>query len=808
MNNCKHFPLRVTIVPVFFLLLAALMFFSPLAASFRTGTGVIVHAWKSRQLYSIFPILWLLLLTLTALAWHWTGRQFKLYSENCPRCLVALRPVIFLPLIVSGGYLAPWIGLTFSGLILPYGIALIGALIIENLVGDGVRRDNSIKKMRIFSWSVIAYGIFILVAGLYFTKKIGCTAGDEIHYLVQLESLISRSSLELSNEMAPLIAEYGHSCLSYSHVKENLEGKRYSYHSFGLPILAWPFGYLGVFGRQLILAIIAALAAAGCRAICLEVKAAPKFTSILTWALALSYIWAMYSIRFLPEILGCGLVAWGCWALVAQNRKRWTATIVAAICCGFLPYAHIRWAPASLVIAAFLGLEGLFIKGERLRSKFIRLLTFSIIYAAFGLMLLSIHARLYSGSQAYSYEKVFLSYPLAMWGMFIDRRGLFGLLPVLLWFVVSIPYVCTMGKRAALRALESATILVATLITSCSTAAALQGVCIPGRYLLTAMPALLAPAALALSRCNRAARIWLYYLASMPVLFYIFVGSWMRGSHISFFRVPEKLRGYIGFHTYWEPLPSLLQGKTSEAIVWASLFILGLMLFTALLFAFHRRPRLISVVSLLVLITAFAFGFKSDRLENSSGDTGIFLLSKDRDWNHFFIKPHVEHPEIFATLTGQEPDRADPLTTLSDRIRTAEDPYSFMSSSELPGNDWAGRKNRWHVIRPNQIRHNFDGSFAFRVSGHINRGSVRFAVLQGSHLIEDDLLLGEGDFDFTWIVRTKKGRGFTQTLMSLEDNTGEVVVNFIQLAPYSPHMMSSGFSFPPSTQVRDLTDIN
>lgn len=806
MNPPLRKVVRCTAAMLPFPALFALLLAHPLAASFRTGSGAVLHAWESKLFLSAFPLLAPALLAATAFVWRWTGRRLAAEPGRAARVLLSLRPLILLPLLAFGSYLTPWIGLAASGVILPYGCCLVAAWTLENLLGDSVAAPPPGHRPRLFPWSILAYAVFIFVAGLHFAEEVGGRSGDEVHYLTQLKSLVDDGNLELSNEMEETIRERGRSCIAYSHIVENAEGKLYSYHSFGLPLLAWPFGFFGAIGRQLILAILAALAVAGCRAACLAAKAPPRAAAVVTWALAFSYIWAMYSTRFLPEILGCGLTAWGCWALAAQRKRRWTATIVAAACCGFLPFAHVRWAPASLVIAAFLGFEGLFMKGEKLGPKLGRLCVFAAVYAAFGFTLLQLHATLYSGSQAYDYDKVLFGYPLAMWGMFTDRRGLLGLLPALLWFVVALPFCAALGKRAALRAVESGAILAAVLLTNCTTSAALSGACIPGRYLLTAVPALLPPTALALSRCGRPARVWLYFLSAMPVLYFAYVGGWITGSAEAFFRVPEKLRGYIGFHAYWEPLTSYLHNADPASIASASAFVGLLLAFTALLLAGKRRPKLAGGLAAVVFAAALVFGFRSDRQENDPGTAQVFLLAQDVPWRHFFRDDRQPAPELFATLVGEHPARPTAAAIFGDRPRTKEDPACFISVRDIPRNDWDGRDIRWRTIRPNQIRHNFDGHFAFRVVGRVNRGRARFAVRQGAVSLEEDHVLGEGPFDFTWLVRTRKNRGFTNTIVSLEDGTGDVVVEFFQLAPFSPGMVDSGFTFPPTTQIRDLTD--
>ena len=805
MKSAVRHILRWAFVMFPFPILFALLLDHPLAASFRTESGATLHAWASKSFLNAFPLLALVLLAATVFVWQWTGRQLSQVAGPPARLLRATRPLLFLPLVTIGGYLSPWIGLTAAGLILPYGCALIAAWMLENLLGDSVATAGTGRNTRLFTWSILVYGIFIFAIGLHYAETIGQQTGDEAHYLIQLESLVTEGNLELSTEMQATIREHGRAALAYSHIIENAEGKLYSYHSSGLPLLAWPFGYFGTAGRQLILAIIAALAVAGCRAACLAAEAPPRAAAVVTWTLAFSYIWAMYSTRFLPEILGCGLLAWGCWALAAQRERRWSATIVAALCCGFLPHAHVRWAPASLVIATFFGFEGLFMKGEKLAPKLARLFTFAAIYAAFGFTLLHLHATFYSGAQAYEYDKVLLSYPRAMWGMFIDRRGLLGLLPSLLWFVVALPFCIALGRRAALRAMESTAILVAVLLTNCTTTAALVGACIPGRYLLTAVPALLPPAALVLSRCGRPTRVWLYFLASMPVLFFAYVGSRITESPEAFFRVSEKLRGHIGFHTYWEPLASCLQSVGPASIAFASAFVALLMLFTALLFMWRRHPRLVGSLATAVLAAALACGFRSDRLMNGNADTRLFLLTQTTPWKHYVAEGNDPNPEIFQTLIGEPPARSSPALVLSDRAKTADDPASFISIQTIPPNDWDGRNIRWQTIRPTQIRHNFDGHFAFRVVGHVTRGHARFAIRQGAVTLDENLVLGEGPFDFTWLVRTRKNLGHTNTILTLEDGAGEVTILYYQLAPYSPHMPASGFTFPPTTQLRDLT---
>ena len=207
----------VALSSCFFPILFALLLDHPLAASFRTESGATLHAWASKSFLNAFPFLALALLAATVFVWQWTGRQLSQVAGPPARLLRATRPLLFLPLVTIGGYLSPWIGLTAAGLILPYGCALIAAWMLENLLGDSVATAGTGRNTRLFTWSILVYGIFIFAIGLHYAETIGQEAGDEAHYLIQLESLVTEGNLELSTEMQATIQEHGHAAGPFTH---------------------------------------------------------------------------------------------------------------------------------------------------------------------------------------------------------------------------------------------------------------------------------------------------------------------------------------------------------------------------------------------------------------------------------------------------------------------------------------------------------------------------------------------------------------------------------------------------------------
>lgn len=784
--------------------LFALLMAFPLEASFRTEVGNIVHAWYSQNFYKLFPVVFAALIALSALAWRRTGKVPAGQNTRIPRIVDALRTLIWLPTAALAGYTAPWIGIVAAGMIMPYGVTFICAWTFERLFGDSVQIHASAQQSRLFTWPLLAYFILLLVAGLHFQKEIGPRSGDEIHYLTQLKSLTETGNLELTEEMGAFIEEHGGNVLRKSHIRKNLKGKLYSFHSFGLPLLTWPLGFLGTLGRQIILALIGVLSVAGCRAACLAFKAPAKASSLVSWTLAFSYVWAMYAVRFLPEILGCGLVAWAFWAVISQKDKRWPGTVVAMVSCGFLPYAHIRFAPTSLLLAAFFGIEGLFLANEKTSRKALRLSFFAAGYAVFGFLLLYSHTTMYSGTQAYDYDAFFFSYPKAMWAILADRRSLFTVLPALIWMIVSVPYCLFRDRNSALRAAEAGAVFAATLLTCCSSDVSFGGggTCIPGRFLLTSVPVLLPTAAIMLSRAKKAARIWFYFLALIPVLFYVFVGSLMRESPSAFIRVPGKLREYIGFQSFWEPLASFKYVTHPESILFTSVFVIALIALTILLVALRpSATRTLSCSAILVL--ALACGYRSNALENKPTEKILRLLSKESNWKYYLTgkEQPLDIVEFFSVPVDAS---RKPTFILTDEASGQSALTNIIPVSRSSIEDWDGRNIFWHPVQV-QMTYNFEGFFVLRVVGNVKRGTGLFSLRQGSHTLEDCYAVGEGAFDVTWVVPTRKGWGFTGAVVALKDNRGELEIDSVQLIPFSPYMISSGFVFPSTTVVRDLS---
>jgi hypothetical protein len=157
--------------------------------------------------------------------------------------------------------------------------------------------------------AVVLSAVFFTVVGWHFSKLAGEHSGDEGHYLVQAESLYKEHDLDLGNNLK----RDGSGGIQYRrhHVSPtSRDGHIYSWHPFGLSLLLWPAMGAGLFARHVVLGAIAALGVAGMLALAVVCRARAAGAFFVTGLVALSPLWAMYSFRALPEVLGAALLLW------------------------------------------------------------------------------------------------------------------------------------------------------------------------------------------------------------------------------------------------------------------------------------------------------------------------------------------------------------------------------------------------------------------------------------------------------------------------------------------------------------------
>ena len=765
----------------------------PPAWTFVLPSGAAIQGWRFGWLRPAWPRA-----TALAAAFSWAAWRVSARLPDGSR-LSALRPLAWLTLVAAGMHAGAWIGATAAGLVLPFGTALVAAACVDRFFFRPARQEPSgaagrRRARRMSAAAFAAAAVFLAAVWFGHARTTGWRGGgDAKHYIGQLENLLERGDLDLTDRTEGMMAARGlaaddparKALLKKSHLRVNADGRIHSSHSFGYPLLAWPFVRLfGPPGEEWLRILLGALALAGCRAACLSFGASARAANAVSILLGTTCVWVYTALSFLPEMLGIGLCAWAVWALAAQGgpgrRDAVVATAVAAAACAYLPYAHIRFAPMALSLAGFFGLEGLFVRDEPFwRRKAPRLALFSLACLAAWLWLLRIHSDFFSGGGAYDYGNILLDRPIGMWAMLADRRGLVAVLPAA-WALFAAPLRALPrsgadARRAALALATTAGILAAC----CSVVDAFDGTCLAGRYLFPAVPVLLPFLALSLDRTDRPGRLWILFLLVLPVLYFAFVSFGL--SKNSLIASPEPLRRLSRLQPFWQPLPSFFFSGSAASRAAGSLFAGACLALSLLACGPSRRTRR-PVLAAVLLAVAFFAGRAASLADPPSWADSATALAADRGIRSFRLLSGA--PEtLFDAFRDPADGAAGPLFAIAGDpvpagVRRVHRPQ------DAPPNDESGRPLRWIPVRGRDVpAAGRPGWIAFRVRGRVEGGAARLAPVSGGRPAgAGETALGDGPFERVFRVRTVPGTG-SNLRIALDGTDGRVFVDEFDFAP-------------------------
>lgn len=789
---------------------AALLAAVPPAGVCVTPAGVYIQGWLSA------PVRWLfapLAVALCAGGWAlWRFAAKRLAGGP----LAPLAPLAGLPAAVAVPHVLAWFDPTLAGLVLPMGGTFLAAMAVEGFLRRGLepRGVAAPRRSAKAAWAWFGAAFLLLLAFHHgMARRQGFGGGDVAHYRIQLNNLLEHGSLDLTERVEKMMERYGipdnpgarQAFLSYSHMKMNAEGRIHSYHSPGFPLLAWPAAALfGRWGDGILYALLGAMALCGVRAACLA-HGAPRAAADAVAALTgLSYMWVYTAMAFLPEMLGFGLVAWAFWAVAAQGEpgRRWLAAAVAAATCAYLPVAHIRFMPTAGMLAACFGIEGLCLRGEPfLKGKLPRLGAFSLAcFGAWGVLWLA-HSAMYRGTAAYDYSGIAGKAPLAMWGMFADRRGLASVLPAISAYLAATVAALFRKDAVARRAAMALAAVAATLWFCCSTPAALGGACLSGRYFYTAVPLFLPFFAVALAEATRPGRLWMLFLSLLPVAYLLFLAPFLDGADLLY--APGPVRGFLNLTLLWDPFVSFF-GREAPAAA-GSLFAAALIGISFL--ACTRRGGFLRIpAAVLLLAAAFFAGRAADRAAPPQRRGVFSVLLGERHFHDFKVLGPA--PAGFFEALHPPREATRDLYILSDDpapARASAEADRVESPGELEEGDWQGRPLRWGDVQPNfsnlgRVR----GFAACRATGRVVRGTARLALQIDGVPDAPEILLPEGPFDVTFHLRVYNGNGGAKFRLALEDGVGDARVATAEYEPCPPALPAKLGGFPPSTTLVEV----
>lgn len=731
--------------------------------------------------------------------------------------LGALAPLAWLPALVALPHGLASVDHTLAGIVLPLGGTFLAAVCVERLLRPSLAVPSA--PFRHPLW--VAWVWFVLSALLLGAYHFGVSSprsfggGDAKHYWLQSDNLLERGTLDLTEwataQMAaaripdtPAGRAYW---LRRSHMRINSEGRIYSYHTFGFPLLLWLFRVvLGSWGRGVLLALLGAVSLCGVRSACLAHGARRTAAEAVALLTGLSYMWVYTAMSCLPEMLGFGLVAWAFWAVAAQNRPgwRWIATCVAALTCSYLPLAHIRFTPTAGMLALAFGIEGLCLRDEPFwRRKVPRLAVFSVFCFACWGAFWAFENAIFRGTAAYNYSDIAGRTPLVIWAMFSDRRGAVSLVPGVSAFLVSLVAACFRRDATARRAVMGLVVVGATLWFCCCTTAAMGGACLNGRYFYTIVPVFLPFFAIALEKAARPGRLWMLFLALLPVLYFLFLPWFLAGSRL--LRAPAPARGLMNLALLWEPFPSFFGTEASPPPlrVVGSLFALSLFGLSALACTRRGPAWGRTGAAVFFLVAAFVCG-RLVNLGDPPGRIGPFdILMEKRHFHDFrVLGPHAG--DFFASFRESCGDIQIDYVMTDDDSRSSDDFCRVQHPDELPATDWRKRPLRWGkaYVRLRPLC-KVGGVVACRATGRVVRGRARLALQIGGVPDAADVVLEEGPFDVVFrtpIQRKNEGVNFR---LALENDVGEAYIATTEYAPCPDGLADLLGGFPASSTVVD-----
>jgi hypothetical protein len=362
--------------------------------------------------------------------------------------------------------------------------------------------------------------------------------GDEPHYLLAAESLVSDSDVDLRDEYAARDFEGFYPYDLDRHGKET-DGRLHEPHGIGFPLLIAPaYAAGGEIGVELFLAALAALAVVLGYRVALRVVPDPWALGAAA-AVGLSPPFLAYSTAVYPELAaGAALAGAGLLALQLDARPSWRRAFLCFALLGTLPWLGTKFVLAGIVVG-FVAARGLW------RARRRTLAVGAVELALFSVALyVGINETLYGGPTPYSADVAgesatdaafpagYAERAYRLVALFLDRDyGLLRWTPVLALGFLGLWYLWRARRDRLARAVPGvrdielaagmcAAVLAVQLVAAAFLAPTMFGFWFPGRHLLAALPLAIPLVAWGLRHAPRAgvalcaltvgASLWLY----------------------------------------------------------------------------------------------------------------------------------------------------------------------------------------------------------------------------------------------------------------------------------------------------------
>lgn len=561
-------------------------------------------------------------------------RNFQLPDKQPLSWIINLTaPLGFLPLACLPRLTADHLS-AFLGTNIPILVILVLCTIILTRVASFLLETKQGGRHHAL-WAVgifCVFSVFHALGGFHISTHAGEHVGDEGHYLIQAQSLHEDRDLDIRNNIYHLLNTTPDHALSRAalhledgenpslflhpgwkgrfHVAANSRGEAwYSWHPYGLPLLLAPVWPWGLGARHAVLGVISGAGLAGLFLLCRQVGAGNVASALTVLSLGTSVYWSGYAFRALPELLGGTLLIWSFWGIAAQRQRPGTSLFVVAACCSYLPIAHVRFLPMSLMA---MGLYGLFVLmgSDHPRDKLTRLPVFALLCAT-GLGIYAyLQFSMFSGGSHTGIDGILFTYPLGAWGILASDRGIIALLPVFIWIAGAMVVWLVVDRSNRLLCLGLLSVFLACLIVNTTNHMYSGGKSMPGRYIVCVVPLLFVGAALMLERSEiigRSLFIFLSLFSTMLLFLTLYNVEYMRSG---FFMPIHQLYSFPHFQMLYFPHAVLHRFFSLEFILTTLYCISG---FAVIFYILFYRPRkwLYSPLLFMIVMLIGVYAMKS-----------------------------------------------------------------------------------------------------------------------------------------------------------------------------------------------------
>lgn len=311
--------------------------------------------WWAAVGWAIFALL--LLLGLGGAAWRPGGLLLGVPTAAQVAAAVAVVAV----LVVLAGFregqvflgLLPLVALPLSGVTFPGAAAFSGTPLLA--VGVAMATLLLAKGGRCPPrWIFFPTVLLLYVVVSYRVQRQVGPEGDEPHYLMVADSILRDGDLSLEGDYAAgRYRAFTDKILAPHYRVRGKGGEIYSLHSVGLSVLVLPVYALGGYPAvSFFMALLAALLAREVRALLRDVFEGKAVGEGVAWALALSPPLLHYAGLVFTEVPAALAIA----VAIRSGRDGLAATRKAAVwgvAVGCLPWLHLRYAPAMVVLALY-----------------------------------------------------------------------------------------------------------------------------------------------------------------------------------------------------------------------------------------------------------------------------------------------------------------------------------------------------------------------------------------------------------------------------------------------------------------------